>query len=67
MYVTSSKDVEKGSGKYQSHGFGFRGRRSFVVTQDDVRAYLNTRGKGPDVDPEKDTEGDETLEAEMGR
>ena len=36
----------KGRGRYQSYGFGHRGRRSFIVTQDDVRAYLNARGKG---------------------
>ena len=39
----------RGKGKGRHHGFGFgghRGRRSYVVTQDDIRAYLGSRGKG---------------------
>ena len=36
----------EGRGRYQSYVFGHRGRRSFGVTQDDVRAYLGARGKG---------------------
>ena len=37
----------RGKGKGQRHGFGFGGRRrSYVVTQDGIRAYLGARGKG---------------------
>ena len=37
----------KGKGRSQG-GFGFGGfrRRSYVATQDDIRAYLGSRGKG---------------------
>ena len=39
----------RGKGRRFRSGFGFgghRGRRSYVVTQDDIRAYLGDRGKG---------------------
>ena len=51
MRGTSSREEEKEKGRSQG-GFGFGGlrRRSYVVTQDDIRAYFGIRGnpKGRD-------------------
>ena len=60
----------RGQGKGRHHGFGFgghRGRRSYVVTQDDIRAYLGSRGKEQAVALDKGTVGYESHVVDMDR